>query len=202
MRISNKLLVPLLALSLIPIIFYITLSESLEVSDQTSAMTFLGHITIIHTGPDGNIKNYIQTDNLVVEDGLQVAIDHLFGTTLIASEIVGGFEVVGIGTGTTAPVNANSDIQTQRVNKRSDAQCCNGVENSGTVAAIINGTWLANTIQNDSGSIAISEAGLFDTVANASGIMFARQTFTAINVNAADELTIEWTVTASDSDGS
>jgi len=195
-RISNKLFLPLIALSLIPIIFYITLSESLAINDQTNAVNYLGHITVIHTGPDGKILTYIQTDNLVVEDGLQAAIDLLFGTTHIGGETAGGFEIVGVGTGTTAPVNANSDLETRRVNKRSDTQCCNGVENSGTVAAIINGTWGANTITNGS-SVAITEAGLFDTVANATGLMFARQTFTAINVNTADTLTIQWTITAS-----
>jgi hypothetical protein len=165
-------------------------------STTTDDGKILGHIQLVLTGPDGQIKAYRQTDNLIVTSGLGAASDLLFGSTQVSGESAASFQKIGVGTGTTGAAAGNTNLETQRSNKRLDTT----VTNSGSNGAVIDATWAANRLQNGSGTVAITEAGLFDNIANATGLMFARQTFSAINVGSSDSLTVTWTITFADSD--
>ena len=158
----------------------------------------IGHIETILRDENGQIKAYRQTDNLIVTDGTACAAKYLFGAAQSGCGQAAGtaFNAIGVGTGTTAPDAADTVLQTQRSNKRTDAS----VADSGTNGAVIDATWAAGVLQNQTGTVAITESGIFNSVNNATGDLFARQTFTAVNVGSADTLTVTWTVTFADSD--
>jgi len=156
-----------------------------------------GHLEIVARDADGNIKAYRQTDNLVVTNGLEAAAERLFGADHTTSRsTIEVFDTVGVGTGTGGAAAGDEDLGTQRAGKLEDGT----VDTSGTNGAIIGVTFPASgsgSLQNASGTVAITESGLFDSTLNATSAsnMFARQTFTAINVGESDTLTVTWTIT-------
>ena len=163
-----------------------------EVPQTTSDdITVLGHVEVVARNADGEIKAYRQTDNLIVTNGFECAANDPFGAPQAGCVSIGIFDKIAVGTDTTAANIADTDIGVQASNKRQDG----AVADSGQTGAIIDATWLANTLKNGTGTTAIVESALFDNLANTTGNMFARQTFTAINVGASDTLTVTWTVT-------
>lgn len=58
-------------------------------SPTTNMAQLLGHVTLVVTDGDGNVKQYIQTDNVVTTEGTDCALIELFGS--------------GTGTGETCP---------------------------------------------------------------------------------------------------
>ena len=150
-----------------------------------------GHIELVARDANGEIKAYRQTDNLVVTEGLGCTSDLMFGTSHCTGEVAGGFTVIGVGTGTSGPAAGDTDIQTQASSKRLDSAAAD----SGSNGAVIETQWLANTLKNGTGTTAITESALFDSTGNATGNIFARQTFTAINIGVSDTLTVTWTIT-------
>ena len=155
----------------------------------------LGHIELVLADADGNVKAYRQTDNLVVNQGIYATSDKLFGTSLVAGE--GTFTFIAIGTSTGAPVVGDTNVGTQLSNKRTGTVTnVVGASTGGQIQAF----WAAGKLKNGSGTSAITEAGLFDSLTNATGLMYARQTFTAINAGNSDSLTVTWSITFVDSD--
>ena len=163
-----------------------------EVPQTTSDdVKVLGHVEVVARNADGEIKAYRQTDNIIVTRGFECAAQDLFGAPQTNCVSIGIFDKIAVGTTGTGPGVSDTDILAQASNKRIDSS----VADSGATGAIIDATWLANTLKNGSGTTAIVESGLFDSSVNATGNMFARQVFTAINVGQSDTLTVTWTVT-------
>lgn len=179
---------------------------------QAEHSGFLGHVTLAVYGPDGNIKAYRQTDNLVVTNGDNATANKMFFGSNVGRKLsvctgctganVGTFQYIGVGTGNTA-VTANDiglsgattgSAGNQASNKRISTSIINGTTQHGTVQ--LSTTWPANRLSNSS-TVNIQEAGLFDAAGNFTNTanMFARQTFSAIGVNPADTLQITWTIT-------
>ena len=155
----------------------------------------LGHIELVLTDAGGNVKAYRQTDNLIVNQGIYATSDKLFGTALVTGEQT--FSFVGIGTSTTSATAGDTNVASQLSNKRTGT--VTSVTGSSTGASI-QAFWAAGKLKNGSGTNAITEAGLFDQQINATGLMYARQTFTAINAGSSDSLTVTWSITFADSD--
>ena len=178
-----------------------------NVQTQTNAGTteqpvILGHIVAIVKDPNGNIKAFRQTDNLVVSNGLNSTVNALFGAgtqTLSSGTSPGTFKYVGVGTGSTAVAYTDTGLQTQR-----------GLKHLGTVTAItasggtgmgaqIVANWGAGILANSSStSTTINEAGLFDSTANAtsSSNMYAHQIISpGISMGTADTLQVTWKIT-------
>src|SRR5713226_1738744 len=175
-------------------------------TSQKEQPLVLGHIELVAKDSQGNIKAYRQTDNLVVSQGLNSTINKLFGAglqpnTCGACTAPGTFNYVGVGTGSTV-------VYTDTITTFSATQRGNHV--LGTVTAInsgggtgmgaqIVGNWAANRLQNGSGTAAITEAGLLDGFSNSTSNLYAHQSFSAINVAAADTLQVTWKITYSHS---
>lgn len=157
----------------------------------------LGHIELVLTDENGNIKAYRQTDNLVVNKGVYMTSDKLFGTSLVGGATSAAFNNVGIGTGTTSATSGDTNVQTQLSNRKTGA--VTSVTGSST-GAQIQAFFGAGKLKNGSGTTAVTEAGLFDTFVNGTGNLYARQTFTAINAGSSDSLTVTWSITFADSD--
>ena len=157
----------------------------------------LGHIELVLTDENGNVKAYRQTDNLVVNRGVYMTSDKLFGTSLVGGATSAAFNNVGIGTGTTSATSGDTNVQTQLSNRKTGA--VTSVTGSST-GAQIQAFFGAGKLKNGSGTTAVTEAGLFDTFVNGTGNLYARQTFTAINAGSSDSLTVTWSITFADSD--
>ncbi len=173
---------------------------------QKELPVVLGHIEVTAKDANGDIKAYRQTDNLVVSNGLNATINQLFGSAALAvpgsqltNTAVSTFKFVGVGTGSTGPVYTDTNLGTQRGNKVSGTVSPISAGGGTGMGGQIVGNWAANRLQNGSGTATITEAGLFDGFANGTSNMYARQTFSAINVASADTLQVTWKITFSHS---
>ena len=122
-----------------------------------------------------------ETDNLVVTAGKAWVAQRMEGVTL------GVMTHMGIGTGTTAAVIANTDLETVTGARLA-------LTDSGGIVAGSVITFAATFPAGDHDG-AITEAGIFTAVT--SGTMLARTVFTVVNKGALDSMTISWAVTIS-----
>ena len=122
-----------------------------------------------------------ETDNLVVTAGKAWVAQRMEGVTL------GVMTHMGIGTGTTAAVIANTDLETVTGARLA-------LTDSGGIVA---GSVITFACSYPAGAhtAAITEAGIFTAVT--SGTMLARTVFTVVNKGALDSMTISWAVTIS-----
>lgn len=136
-----------------------------------------GHILVELFGPDGELKERREVDNLVVTAGKGQIAQRMVDATLAAP----GW--MALGTGTAAPAVGDTTLGTEI-----DRNALTSNTRSGNVQTLV-GNWAAG----DATNAAITEAGLFS--ASSAGTMTARGTFTAIPKGALDTLQITWTIT-------
>ncbi len=156
-----------------------------------------GHITATLYDEDGYIKAYRQTDNRIVDRGLDVIGDLVFGLTLVTGESV--IDAMAIGTGAAASAVGDVDLQTRA---GLGGVCANQTfaflqGDSGT--GHINVTATSSFLGSAGCDGTITEAGLFDNLAGApTGNLFARQAFSPIGLTTSDSLDITWTIQIDD----
>lgn len=145
---------------------------------ETEELTLNGHCLVELRGPDGEIKETREVDNLVVTAGRDAIIERLD-----SSPATGQPTHMAIGTGSTSPVAGNTTLGTEI-----DRNALTSNTSSGGVLTMV-GNWAAG----DGTNAAIAEAGVLN--ASSSGTLYSRATFTAINKGASDTLQITWTYT-------
>ena len=135
-----------------------------------------GRLNIQVTGPDGNVKDDLTVDNLVVTTGLGFIASRMKDATATA------MSHMAIGSGTAAAAAGNTALGTElgRVALTSTTVTANAVA---YVATFGPGT----------GTGAVTEAGIFN--AGTSGTMLCRTVFSVVNKEAGDTMSITWTVT-------
>ena len=121
-----------------------------------------------------------ETKNLVVTAGKTWIAARMKDTSTVMTHM-------GVGTGTTAAVIANTDLETVK-----EARLALSVSGGTPVANVIT---YAATFPAGAHTDAITEAGIFTAVT--SGTMLARTVFTVVNKGAGDSMTISWDVTIS-----
>ena len=127
-----------------------------------------------------NNKIVRETDNLVVTAGKEWVADRMSDASTVMTHM-------GIGTGDTAAVIGDTDLETV-IGARLGL-----TTSGGTVAdAVIT---YACSYPSGAHTGAITEAGIFTAVT--SGTMLARTVFTVVNKGALDSMTISWAVTIS-----
>ena len=122
-----------------------------------------------------------ETENLVVTAGKAWVAQRMEGVSL------GIMTHMGVGTGTTAVVIANTDLETITGARLALS------DSGGIVAGAV--ITFACTYPAGAHTAAITEAGIF--TASTSGTMLARTVFTVVNKGALDSMTISWAVTIS-----
>lgn len=137
-----------------------------------------GKLSIVLTGPDGEIKDQQEIDNLVVTVGKNFIASRMKDATATA------MSHMEVGTGTTAAAVGDTALQTAVASSRVALTSTTVTTNSVAYVA----TFPAGT-----GTGALTEAGIFN--ASSSGTMLCRTVFSVINKGAADTLGITWTVT-------
>ncbi|TBR07083.1 MAG: hypothetical protein EPO62_08950 [Candidatus Nitrosotenuis sp.] len=216
MKLNTTTLVFGVALTVVAGLFSSTIFGSIGSSNnaQTSLGTagvITGHVTTILTDANGNIKEYRQSDNQIVNNGENCVAKMLFGaaggstvsTGVCTGAVSDGFRYIGIGNYTTAVNGTNSMLGNEYSAAKGVTSLARGVatttmtNSTGTDGSTTSfgKVVLAKTFtSSQSASQIVQESGLFNTTSVATGGMFARQTFTSITMNNGDSLTVQWTI--------
>ncbi len=190
-----------LLLFVIPLltVFSIFLYEEISIEDHIETPQFKGMITIWQHNAQGDITAYRQSSNLVVTQGENTAADLLFpDINFNANATDSKFNVLHIGTGSTAPVDGNTGIETViggSCARVQDATVTGTASTDGNSAEImIQVDFLGNNCPGT-----ITEAATFNSLgAVGAGEMLNRLTFAGLAVGAGDTLTVQMNFTISD----
>jgi hypothetical protein len=185
-------------------IFGITGTKSNMEASTAATGLITGHVVTTLTDSDGNVIAYRQSDNIIVNNGENCVAKLLFqastggaGTTVCTGSNTTGFRFIAIGTGTGSAAADNVGLGTARTDgtlapKAATITWTNSTgTGGGSQATVVLSTTFTN---NSGGTVAISESGLFNSTSVNTGGMFARQQFSAVNMNVNDQLTVTWTV--------
>ena len=172
-------------------------------ASQEDVPGMMGHITLTLHDSEGNITDYVQTDNDMTITGVNCISELSFGVNSICTG-GGDFTFIGLGTA-TAPVGENVGDDLAAACVRSNAadvgsgdvatSTDNGITETITMTVIFGGETATGTGIADAAcdGVAITEAGLFNSVSTDQ--MFAHQSFGAITLLTADTLEVEWVIT-------
>ncbi len=134
---------------------------------------------------NGKVIARRRTKDLMVNAGLAAIAG------LINGVITNFFDYIAIGTGTTAPANTDTTLQTEITTnggQRAAATCTR------TTTTITNDTAQLVVTFNFTGTFAVTEAGVLDSAS--SGTLACRQTFAALNVVSGDSLQLTFKIQA------
>lgn len=141
-----------------------------------------GHWRMELRGPDGNIKQTREGDNVVVDVGKEFLASFLKSAVAAASTFTCRY--VAIGSDATAEAASNTALGTELS------------RHTGTVSYVSNQIFrVIATFATGSGTGAITEYGIFSS--NTAGTLLARDTETVINKGANDTLTVTADITFS-----
>ena len=172
---------------------------------QDSSQVY-GHVTVIHSDPDGNILSYAQTDNLVANDGKDCMAALIFGGTAGGAECTAAtdttFNTIALFNGQSFPTTMNSttlllndiDAVGLAITDGDLLTPAQGVAASGTgyVDGAGGTTTIANTFTATT-TQAVDGAALFN--GTPFDAVLAGQQFTSVTLNSADTLAVTWTIT-------
>ncbi|MGQ0792098.1 MAG: hypothetical protein ACT4NJ_07765 [Nitrosopumilaceae archaeon] len=169
-----------------------------EFSPNESAY-MIGHVEYTVRGADGQVKQYAQGDNLIVERGkdcaAQMIFDNSSSTACTITSGTTGFNFIAIGNATGAVSGDELQLDTGATVGEID-------RTSGTVTIDITGADTIATITTTTpfaftsiSSTTVQQSGLFDNASPASGNMFAMRDALAIPVTSADTLAVTWKIT-------
>jgi hypothetical protein len=137
-----------------------------------------GQLRIIVTAPDGSVREDRTEENLVVSSGLNFIVSRMKDTTQAA------MSHMELGTGTTAAALANTALETPIASSR--------VALTSTIVSTNTITYSA-TFGAGVGTGAVTEAGVFNN--STAGTMLCRTVFPVVNKQAADSMSVTWTIT-------
>ena len=161
----------------------------------------LGHLTLIATDSDGQIKAYQQTDNVVTRVGHNCFAHILFeptdnvGGSVTCGGDPGVFDAIAIGTG-----NGQTDTSTSLAIETGTAGLTPDTDPNGVLVADNTGSGATAIVEvtftSTGSTTSITEAGIFNnTITSSPAQMLAYRDFTAISLDNGDSLTVTWTIT-------
>jgi hypothetical protein len=145
------------------------------------AIKITGHVDIVVTDKDGNVKDTRSVKNLVVTAGKEFIAASMLKTTTNSPVAM---THMAVGSGTTAAAIGNTGMESQlgRVSLAS-------ASSSGAVVTY------AASFPAGTGTGAITEAGILNN--STGGTLLCRTVFSVVNKGADDAMSITWTVTVS-----
>jgi len=163
-----------------------------------TSLGYYGHVAAVLKDSDGNIKSYIQADNIVGSVGRNCAADLVFDTGLGTDCSMVMFMAIGSSGSSFVFTQTNLFDKTENGNVlllTSDIVGAFTDDADGGGDAVLTYDKAFIISEEDSGE-EISETGLFDSASLEDANMFARATFSPpFPVTTDDELTIRWTIT-------
>ena len=188
-------------------------------SDIQETGKMIGHVTYELRGADGNIKQYLQSDNVIVQDGTDCAAAAIFDTDdAICSLGTDGFAYIAIGNATKAS-GATADPDDSALDESDGGVAAFGTGGGGemgrsvlidaditaatatdqTTVSIASEPFVFDAANLDVGpnDTFVTQSGLFDSATG--GNMFSIRdippTATGLQVTEADTLSVTWTIT-------
>lgn len=174
-----------------------------------------GHVEYVVRDSNGNIKAYLQGDNMVVDRGDDCVAQLLFGQgTGTCSPSATNFRFIGIGNSSVAINNdsttigdaANTSVDGLMAIREDNTPSQPATSNNGTSVTL--STPSAFTFGAGNATI-VRQAAIFDATCTgmasgyctgAAGNMFAAQTFSSpLTVTSGDSLSVTWTITVGNS---
>lgn len=141
----------------------------------TETLKTKGTLNIVITGPDGNVKQDVHVNNLVVDVGKDYIASRMKETNR-ADEM----SHMAVGSDNTTPAAGNTAL---------------GIEESrsalSTAGGTVNGSDVVYEATFTSGTLTLTEAGIFN--AATAGTMLCRTVFDPINKGEDDSVAITWT---------
>ena len=180
-----------------------------DASDFHESGLMIGHVTYEVRGADGEIKQYLQSDNLITNRGTDCSAIEIFDSADTLCPTLGDFAFIAIGNATGPPAVTKGDIALRTIGNDGEMArsphidaiitANNGVDgtivklsNSGTPFTFTN----LRTGTTAVPSTTIYQSGLFNTGTPREGDMFSiRDLDTPIAVTNADTLAVTWTIT-------
>lgn len=141
------------------------------------------NVTIKLFDKEGNEKDRREIKNLVVDAGLDAAIQQILG---LGGSQPTEFNYIAVGTGTTSATAGDTALETEIGTRQQDTVPSFTSPGQGDLVV---------TFAAGNGTGSLTESGVFNAVT--SGTMLARTTFTAISKGASDALQITWQFTLS-----
>jgi hypothetical protein len=169
----------------------VTVSSLVQERTGGDGVAVSGYVVIEVFDKNGNLKSHTEDHNLVVDNGLETLADLAFGTTHSTGESLGGFDNISVGSSATAPAAGQTDCITQNGNKKVDSTVTNTA-----LGGIIDVSWVAELP-----AVTLTEICLTDSPTNATGNLFARQTYGGVTISTSDTVNAQWTITFADSNG-
>jgi len=159
----------------------------------TTSFGYLGHVTAILKDSDGNIQGYFQTDNDIMDRGLNCASDLVFDTTFVSATCnIVRFIAIGSSTEALDAIDTNLFDKTTNGNVLATLTATFSSETFNFSPDLI----LENTftiLAADAGVIA--EAGLFDSSTESIANMFARTLIGPFTmVSEGSQVEVVWTI--------
>jgi hypothetical protein len=181
---------------------------------QEQMTPILGHVTYVVKDQNDNIKQYLQSDNTVMQRGKGCAVQMLFANKTAAvggcitpnSGTKTGFNYVAIGNATNPTIAAtNVALQTSggglptggdEIMRRAGTVTLTADSGSGAQAQITLSAFTFSGSGNKTSGTTITDVGLFDGSIKGAGHsnMFAEQSV-SVPVASTDSLTVTWTIT-------
>ena len=179
------------------------MTEQEKINAYVDSAPVYGHITIVHSDPDGNILSYIQTDNVVTAEGKNCMADQIFGEVSSGCIAVGNtaFNTIGLfDTVTFANTDTDVTLSPSLLTNAAFAGLGITVADSVTLATAASGATGATvdivelfTAGTGVTSKTVTGAALYNDAEDA---LFAGQAFGAsVVLNDADTLSVTWSIT-------
>ncbi len=196
-RLKSPLVISLFSVVLVAgLVYFVYVEDSMGIQDSAvviqnepnNEVGFQGNFYIQLIDEYGNVKEIRQSPNLVVDTGFAAISDLIHGTALSADPDE-QFDTIEIGTGSTAPVLGNTDIETP-------IGGCARITDATVVGQLLSGGYNATievTFNGATCAATVTEAAIFNHIT--AGEMAARSTFAGIVVGAGDSLIVEYNMT-------
>jgi len=187
---------------------FLTTQYLVESSSTNDAAFLMGHMTLKVIDENGYVRDYRQTDNVIVLAGWNATVLNLFSGDydigqfggLLQNDNPGPFSHIGIGASPSTAINIDTGLGSELSGcPRSPIVIQSGgaVNTGGTSSILVTVFGGFNEPSDvDCQTADISEAGLFNGTSPLGITMLARNTFTTVpQLGASDFLEIEWDFT-------
>ena len=169
-----------------------------DVSSMNTSVPISGHMIIQVTDDEGNIKNYMQTDNVITSNGKDCTGNFLFGVGT-CDDNASVFTNIELSSNSFADNAATADLTNAQFNgKLTTAGLQKSTSNTVSQVAPASGTGsvrydIVHTFSySTGGSQTVQSAALMNTLNS----LFAIKNFpSAVSLNPGDDLTVTWQIT-------
>ena len=174
-------------------IFAMAQVENVDPINEQGGIT--GHVTAVLRDADGNIKQYSQSDNAIIDDGKEFIADDIFGTSLSGGTTTNNFDFIEIGTNNTI------HIETDTVATAFTSVSCPRVQDAGVATDVSTGGQVVLTVESafagSTGNCAatFAEALLANAITGGEVLALTQFSGGTVTLTAADTLTITWAIT-------